>query len=302
LPAALFVVLHVRPDVPSQLPAILNRLGALPAAHAVDGERIRRGRIYVAPPGMQTYLEHGRIGVRRGPPENLHRPSIDALFRTAAHHFGPRVVGIVLSGSMDDGAAGLHAIKRGGGVAVVQDPADAAFPAMPENAIEAAPPDYCVPAGDVAALLTHLVADGSASTLRDEVALETRDEAGPGDVAFASEELGLPSAFTCPDCGGTLFEIDDGNVVRYRCRVGHAYSEQSMDAAEHDSTERALWAAQRALEERVALMRKMASHARRRGHAGVAGLFEERAERFEADVRAIHAVIVSGRTLEPVES
>src|SRR5437870_1753485 len=104
LPAAVFVVLHVRPDVPSQLPAILNRAGALPAAHAVDGEPIRRGRIYVAPPGLQTYVHRGRLSVRRGPQENSSRPAIDALFRTAAHHYGPRVIGVVLTGSLDDGS------------------------------------------------------------------------------------------------------------------------------------------------------------------------------------------------------
>src|SRR5262245_50824407 len=136
LRAAVFVVLHVRPDLPSQLPAILNRVGVLPAAHAVDGGPIRRGRVYIAPPRLQTYLHRGRIGVRRGPQENSHRPAIDPLFRTAAHHYGPRVIGIILSGALDDGAAGLAAVKRAGGLAIVQDPEDAAIGAMPQNAIQ----------------------------------------------------------------------------------------------------------------------------------------------------------------------
>src|SRR5215208_2893941 len=126
LPAAIFVVLHVRPDAPSMLPAILNRAGLLPAAHAVDSEPIRTGRIYVAPPGMQMYVHRRRVAVERGPRENMHRPAIDPLFRTAAHHHGPRVVGVVLSGALDDGTAGLHAVKKAHGIAVVQDPADAA--------------------------------------------------------------------------------------------------------------------------------------------------------------------------------
>ena len=145
LPAAVFVVLHVNPDAPSYLPAILNRAGALPAAHAVDDEPIRRGRVYVAPPGMQTYVHRGRIAVKRGPVENLHRPAIDPLFRTAAHHYGPRVIGIVLSGALGDGAAGLLAVKRAGGVAIVQDPEDAAFPSMPIQALERVEADFCVP-------------------------------------------------------------------------------------------------------------------------------------------------------------
>src|SRR5919198_2027101 len=135
LAAAVFVVLHVRPDAPSYLPAILNRAGNLPAAHAVDGESIRQGRIYVAPPGHQTYVQKGRIGVRRGPSGNLHRPAIDPLFRTAAHHYGPRCIGIVLSGALDDGSAGLLAIERGGGVTIVQDPTDAAGPHKPPQPV-----------------------------------------------------------------------------------------------------------------------------------------------------------------------
>src|SRR5437773_11022892 len=122
LPAAVFVVLHVRPDAPSLLPAILNRAGALPAAHAVDSEPIRTGRIYIAPPGMQMYLHNRRVSVERGPRDNAHRPAIDPLFRTAAHHHGSRVIGVIASGALDDGTAGLHAVKEAGGIAVVQDP------------------------------------------------------------------------------------------------------------------------------------------------------------------------------------
>src|SRR3954468_24417635 len=144
LAAAVFVVLHVNPDAPSFLPSILNRAGRLPAAHAVDQEPIRRSRVYVAPPGGQTYVHRGRLAVRRGPYENLHRPAIDPLFRTAAHHYGPRVIGIVLSGGLDDGSAGLMAVKRAGGVAIVQDPEDAAFPSMPRSALERVEVDFCV--------------------------------------------------------------------------------------------------------------------------------------------------------------
>src|SRR5206468_8454143 len=116
----------------------------LPAAHGVEGEPIRRGRVYVAPPGLQTHLHWGRVGVKRGPQENLHRPAIDPLFRTAARHYGSRVVGIVLSGTRDDGSAGLRIVKRAGGVAIVQDPRDAAFPDMPIHALETVGADYCV--------------------------------------------------------------------------------------------------------------------------------------------------------------
>ena len=300
LPAAVFVVLHVRPDVPSQLPAILNRVGTLPAAHAVDGEPIRRGRVYIAPPGMQTYLHRGRIGVRRGPPENTHRPAIDPLFRTAAHHYGPRVIGIILSGALDDGAAGLAAIKKAGGLAIVQDPEDAAIRDMPENAIQRAGADHIVPILTLPRLLLDLISQDTRTDLTVEIPLETVEEAGPKEPYLRSEEAGTLSNVTCPECQGNLWEVRDASGIRFRCRVGHAYSEAAMNAAQAQSVERALWSALKALEERVALTRRLAAEARTRGHDAVAELFEERSRIVDNDVRAIHGLIVNSETLEPV--
>jgi two-component system, chemotaxis family, protein-glutamate methylesterase/glutaminase len=300
LAAAIFVVLHVNPDAPSLLPSILNRAGPLPVAHAVDQEPIRRGRVYVAPPGMQTYVHRGRIAVRRGPYENLHRPAIDPLFRTAAHHYGTRVIAIVLSGGLDDGTAGLVAVKRAGGVAIVQDPDDAACPSMPANALEKVEPDFCVPVAEIGGLLAALVASGAADALPGEVPLETRDEAPTPVEAHASEELGPASGFTCPDCNGALWAIEEAQGIRFRCRVGHAYSEETIVRAQEASVERAMWTALRALEERVALLEKVADQAERRGHQGVAGIFRERARAVQRDVETIHDLIVTGRTLEPV--
>jgi len=298
--AAVFVVLHVPDDRQSQLPTILNRAGALPVAQAVDNEPIRRGRIYVAPPGMQTYVHKGRISVKRGPRENMHRPSIDALFRTAAHHYGPRVIGVVLSGALDDGAAGLVAIKHAGGIGIVQDPAEAKMPDMPAAALERANADYAMAAEAIVPLLLTLVRDDVASDLPVEVPLETAEESAVHEHFQRSEQLGPASNVTCPECSGSLFEIEDGSSIRFRCRVGHAYSEDAMLHAQGDSVERALWTALRALEERVALMNKIADYARRRGHNGVARLFLDKSEQVEADVKAIHDVITNGRTLEPI--
>jgi two-component system chemotaxis response regulator CheB len=300
-PAAVFVVLHVRPDAPSFLPAILNRAGGLPVAHAVDREPIRRGRVYVAPPGFQTYVQRGHIGVVRGPRENLHRPAIDPLFRTAARNYGDRVIGVILSGAMDDGAAGLLAVKRAGGIAIVQDPSEARFPDMPTNAMERADVDYCVGIDDLASLLVSLASGETASTsLPVEVPLETMQEAETPSDATPSDELGPPSAFTCPDCQGTLFEIDEGGAVRFRCRVGHAYSADAMDKAQAEAAERALWSALRALEERAELMRKLARHADRRGHSAVAMMFQERAAQVDHEIDAIRSLITAGPMLEPV--
>ncbi len=302
LPAAVFVAVHVRPDAPSLLPAILNRSGNLPAAHAVDGEPIRRARIYVAPRGMQTYVHHGRISVRRGPQENSRRPAIDPMFRTAAHHYGRRVIGVVLSGVLDDGAAGIVAVKKGGGMAVVQDPDEAEFADMPNHARERAPVDFVVAGDGLGPTIVELVREGEqADGLPGEVPLETKDEAAPGERAYRSAELGRTSGLTCPDCHGALWEIDDGISFRYRCRVGHAYSEQAMISAQAESVERALWAAMRALEERVALIHKLADAARQRGHQSVAALFEERLRAVDTDAKTLHALILNGGTLEPLE-
>jgi two-component system chemotaxis response regulator CheB len=300
LAAAVFVALHVNPDAPSYLPAILNRAGRLPAAHAVDQEPIRRGRVYVAPPGMQTYVHRGRIAVRRGPVENLHRPAIDPLFRTAAHHYGPRVIGIVLSGALDDGAAGVLAVKRAGGVAIVQDPHDAAFPSMPMRALERVDADFCVPVEQVGGLVVELVASGVDDSVPAEVPLETVDEAPSPEAARASEELGPAAGITCPDCSGALWEIREGTSLRYRCRVGQAYSEEAIARAQEASVDRAMWTALRAVEERVALLEKLAEQAARRGQTGVAGVFRERAVGVAQDAETIHNLILAGRAVDPV--
>ena len=303
LPAAVFIVLHVRPDAPSQLPAILNRAGELPAAHAVDGELIRRGRIYVAPPDLQTYIHRGRLSVRRGPQENASRPAIDPLFRTASHHYGPRVIGVVLSGALDDGSAGLVAVKKGGGIAVIQDPEEASVPDMPANARDRADVDLIVSSGELGAVLAQLVTeDGGGEALLQEVPLETMEEAADDEPTPKTEELGIASGLTCPDCHGALWEIDDGKSIRYRCRVGHAYSEDAIIKAQTESVERALWAALRALEERVALIRRLADSARSRGHESIADLYEARTRQVQDDVNALHNVIATGGTLEPVGS
>jgi two-component system, chemotaxis family, protein-glutamate methylesterase/glutaminase len=304
LPAAIFIVLHVRPDAPSLLPAILNRAGVLPAAHAVDSERIRTGRIYVAPPGMQMYVHRSRVAVERGPRENMHRPAIDPLFRTAAHHHGSRVIGIVASGALDDGTAGLQAVKEAGGVAVVQDPADAACASMPAHAMARVDVDYCVKADALADLIVHLVNQPPATPRPlGSVRLETREEAAAASEApETGAQIGVESGLTCPDCSGILREVHEGDVIRFRCRVGHAYTSHSMLEAQGEAIERALWTAVRQLEERAMLIRKLASAARQRGHEGVATMFEDREVALTREVAVLRELIADGRALEPLES
>jgi two-component system chemotaxis response regulator CheB len=303
LPAAVFVVLHVRPDAPSLLPAILNRAGQMPAAHAVDAEPIRTGRIYIAPPGMQMYVHARRVAVERGPRENMHRPAIDPTFRTAAHHHGPRVIGVIASGALDDGTAGLHAVKEAGGIAVVQDPADATCASMPSHAMDRVAIDYCVKSADLAELLVRLVRQPAPDPHPpSRVPLETREEAkGAAEQAATEAVVGVESGLTCPECSGVLREVRDGDVLRFRCRVGHAYTSQTMQEAQGEAIERALWTAVRQLEERALLMRKLADAASKRGHDQVAITFDDRSTALATEVAVLRDLIGAGRALEPID-
>jgi two-component system, chemotaxis family, protein-glutamate methylesterase/glutaminase len=260
LAAALFVVVHTAPNAHGALGGILDRAGPLPTELARDGLAFEPGRVYVAPPGRHLLLENGRMLLRRGPRENLSRPAIDPLFRSAAAAYGARVIGLLLSGMLYDGASGLRAIKRCGGIAVVQDPADASYPEMPRHALQRAEVDYCSSADELAKLLVGLVAEpaGPSPEVPEDIRLEARMAAQDGSGRRSEEQLERPLAPSCPECGGALREITDGELLRYRCHVGHAYDADLLLGAQTEVVERALWTALRALEERAALLRRMA--------------------------------------------
>ena len=252
LPAALFVVMHVPEWAPSVLPDILSRAGPLKAVHPEDGDRIEKGRIYVAPPDFHLLGERGRVRLTRGPKENRHRPAVDPLFRTAAVAYGPRVVGVVLSGTLNDGTAGLQAVKQRGGVAVVQDPGDALFSGMPESALEYVGADHCLPMEKIAPLLVRLSGEAAkeegAYPVPDDMELESRI-AGLDPTAIDSDERpGELSRFTCPESSGPLYELQSGDLVRFRCRVGHAFTAESILYDRFEELEKALYAALNTLE------------------------------------------------------
>jgi two-component system, chemotaxis family, protein-glutamate methylesterase/glutaminase len=280
LPASLFVVLHLPSTGGSALPDILTRHGPLPASHAKDGEPIEQRRIYVAPPDHHLLLRAGHVHLARGPHENGHRPAVDPLFRSAAREYATRVAGVVLSGTLDDGTAGLLAIKSRGGVAIVQHPEEALYPGMPNNAIEHVEVDHVLPAAGIAGTLARLArepvpepADPVAAELKAEVELE-----GFSMEAIGGGNPGRASGFSCPDCNGVLWEIQDGGLVRFRCRVGHAWSPESLLTQQSEALEGALWVALRALEERAAMAIRLAEPARRRGHMITATRFGEQAQ------------------------
>jgi two-component system chemotaxis response regulator CheB len=263
LDASVLIVLHVPSEPPSALAEILDRAGPLPAAPARDNEPLERGRIYVAPPNRHLLVRPGRMRVVRGPRENNQRPAIDPLFRTAAAVYGPRAVGVILTGTLDDGAAGARSIRHEGGVAIVQDPDEALYPGMPLHAIAADQPQHVLPLEEIARLLAVLAAapmrqDVLETTVPDPKEDEALIAAAGFPLELEAQEGVEPSPFGCPECGGVLWDVSERDEVRYRCRVGHAYAAESLDRGQTRVIDAALWSAVRALEERASLARRMA--------------------------------------------
>ena len=293
-PAAVAVVLHIPPMGRTVLPDILARAGQLPARAATDGEPLIPGCIYVAPPDEHLLVQDATLLLRRGPKENGHRPAIDPLFFTAADAYGSRAIGVILSGTQDDGAAGLAAIKSQGGTVLVQDPADALYSGMPLSALERVAADHVVPRSALGALLADLVGEPvrlhTVSDDDDPQPAQPPPELGGGPLMPAGEAVGL----SCPDCGGALWYIGEAGAERYQCRIGHAYSEQSLIENHARAVEIALWTALRALEERAALMRRMSRRAREGGHARTADGFVSRAVELDEHAATIREHIVPG--------
>ena len=295
-PGSVFVVVHFPGSVSSTLPRILSRVGPLPARHARDGEPIDPGHIYVAPPDWHLHLNNGRVRLTRGPKENGHRPAVDPLFRTAAHQFGPRVVGVVLSGNLNDGTAGLLTIKQHGGLAVVQSLDSALYPGMPRSAIDNVAVDHVLPTSEIPGLLARLAVETAHPfevTLMSENHLADR-ESDEFAITDRHTQPGVPSTMACPECHGVLWEAKDGELVRFRCRVGHAYSDEALLVHQSEQLEAALWTALRALEEHSALGRRLAARANSRGHAHSAAAFTEQAMDAEHHASVIRNVLHAG--------
>ena len=302
LPGTLFVVMHIPAESPSLMPQILSRSGPLAASHPADGEQIKQGHIYVAPPDYHLLVEQGYMRVVRGPKENRHRPAIDPLFRSAARVYGPRTVGVVLTGMLDDGTAGLLAIKRRNGLVVVQDPREALYPSMPQSACDNVEVDYCVSVAEMGSLLVRLVH----KPIEEEVT-------GPGsadldkEVRIAEmetndlnnhEQIGKPSAFSCPECGGVLWEVQDGDFLRFRCRVGHALSAESVLVEQTEQIDKALWRALKTVEEKASLSRRLAWQAHERGNTWLERKLEKNVQEAEHDAKLLRHVLLDSSPAE----
>ena len=300
LPAAVFIVLHIPSNAPSLLPCILSRDAHLPVAHAETGEKITPGKVYVAPPDHHLLIEDTHVKLVHGPKENLHRPSIDALFRSAARWAGPRAIGVVLTGARDDGTVGMRTIKQRGGIAIVQDPSEATFPSMPMSVMQKIKVDYSLPLSEIAPLLNQLsrqtAEEEGTYPVADEVEIEARiteQEMESEELIASIEKLGTISRLTCPDCHGALWEIRDEEILRYRCHVGHAYSAESLSEGQTEMLEMALWSAVRALEEQMILAKRIVQRARKANHLRAARLFEKRAQEAEGHSSVIRQLLLS---------
>ena len=260
--APICIVQHASADSPRVLDRILARAVELPVAMARSGDRLQPRRVYVAPPDQHLLIEPGRVRLSRGPKENRFRPAIDPLFRSAAQVYGPRVIGVVLTGSLDDGAAGLWAIRHLGGSAVVEDPATAQFPSMPTHARRRVPDALVAPVPQLGALLQRLLTTSvheSAPPAPEHLEIEVRIANNEPPLRAGVLGLGTPSSYTCPECHGGLLAVREGGRDRYRCHTGHAYSIESLVAHLSDTIDDALGSAERALQEGGLLARRLAA-------------------------------------------
>ena len=288
-PAPVFVVNHMSADATGEaLINVLNRHSQLQCTQAEDGEKFHPGHVYLAVPDHHLMIDEETIQITKGARENRSRPSIDPLFRSAAVAHGNRVTGVILTGYLDDGSAGLGAVHRCGGVCVVQDPADAAYPDMPRNAMEATKVDHCVPLAQLGALLTELVGRerGEQPEIPEDIITEARIARRVLSDISAVHSLGHQVPFNCPDCGGVLWEVDNVESLRYRCHTGHAFTAGVLLASQTAKMEETLWFALRMFEERKNLLGQLADRM-----SGSQSAFAERAEESEVHIERIRAML-----------
>jgi two-component system, chemotaxis family, protein-glutamate methylesterase/glutaminase len=294
LPAAIFVTVHFSPESRSQLPMVFGRRTALSVDWAGDQAPILTSEVRVAPPDEHLLIEPGRMRVMHGPRENRHRPAIDPMFRSAAWSYGPRVVGVVLTGYLDDGTAGLWAIKSCGGTTIVQDPAEARHPDMPQNALMHNRIDHSLPLADIAALLVRLAREPAGQPMAkpdgvaQEIGFATMDR-GMGDMGDMSR-LGTLSPFTCPTCRGALWELDEGGHLRYRCHTGHAFTHASLLLEQGSEIESSVYAALRVVEEKAAALRRLSERWSGRFPQMTAG-YEGRAREMDHTAATLRALL-----------
>jgi two-component system, chemotaxis family, protein-glutamate methylesterase/glutaminase len=301
LDAAVFIALHLRPGIRSQLPEVLQRRSALLVAQAEQGEPIHHGRVYVARPDHHLIVEEDSVRNTRGPRENRARPSIDALFRSAAFAHGSRAIGVILSGALDDGTAGLWAIKDRGGRAVVQDPDDAEHDSMPRHALQYVTVDQIAPAQEIGAILVNLTRTFPTATTgvaSKELELEARVALEGRALQLGLMELGTVTPYTCPECHGVLVALASGGIPRFRCHTGHAYSINSLLAEVSQGVEESLWDGIRGIEVSMLLLRQLAGQVRAAapGNANLSAALEQLAGDAQRRADQVHEALRTHRS------
>ncbi|XHX76485.1 MAG: chemotaxis protein CheB [Stenomitos frigidus ULC029] len=301
LKAALFIVQHLAADKPSMLPQILADVGSLPVSHPTDGEAIHTGRVYVAPPDYHLLVNQGSMRVVRGPQENRFRPAIDTLFRSAARAYGSRVVGVVLTGYLDDGTVGLQAIKQRGGVAIVQDPNEAEYPSMTKSALRYVKVDHCLPLAEISDLVVRLshepVAEEETHPMSDAIDIEAKiaeQQMNTQEFLEHVEAIGTRTTYTCPECNGTLWQIGQDEPLRFRCHTGHSYTANVFQKEQTQNIENALWSAVRAMEEKVTFSRQMAERMENYNLQKAAAKYDDHAKSLDAEVSLIRGILLDG--------
>ena len=302
LGAAVFIVMHLQPDALSRLPQILQRRCRLQVTHAKEGERIERGRVYVASPDQHLLLEGDHLRLTRGPRENRSRPAVDTLFRSAAYSHGDRVIGVILSGALDDGTAGLWSVKERGGTTVVQDPDEAEYDSMPRSAIQHVQVDHVVALKEMGPLLVKLTTtpvEKHEAAMSKELEIETKIALEGRALELGVLGLGPVTPYTCPECHGVLVALKEGGVPRFRCHTGHAYSINTLLAEVTGYVEEALWGGIRAIEESMLLLRALARHIRddKAKDPGLADLLDEKAKDAQRRADLVRQALSTHQTL-----
>ena len=298
LPASIHIVQHLSGEASSNLPALLNKVSKLPVAFAKNEETIKAGRIYLAPPDFHLMLEYGRLRVVRGPRENRMRPAIDPLFRSAAVIYRSYATGIILTGMLDDGTAGLQAIKACGGMTIAQKPEDAEYSSMPKSAIANVEVDYIVPLQNIAEIIQKRVRQTPSiiSEVPADLLLEMPISENAITPPQTMAKIGQPVAHSCPSCGGPLWQIGEQKTLRYRCHVGHAFTGRTLVEEQNEATEKALWIALRTLEERSRLLKSMSNRYAQKGANSLAQIHRERANEAAEHAVSIRNLIRGLRT------
>lgn len=295
---SIFIVLHIPSYSESRLPWILSQAGPIPAAHPKDGEVIEPGKIYVAVNDHHLILEDGIIRVKRGPKENRFRPAIDALFRSAAYVYGSRVIGVILSGLLNDGVSGLYTIQEHGGIVIIQNPNDAEQPQLPENTLEYITPDYTDVAENMGPLISELTRTPAPKNnkftakqlklLEMEVVIATKGDA----FEMGIMNMGEMTPFVCPECHGALVRLVEGKMIRFRCHTGHAYTASSLLSELSEVVERQLWMTMRGLEEMDMLMSNISDHYKEMGNQKAASVFKRKADESGKRAQLIHDLVL----------